>query len=85
MFRFATLFLPRGLLESLNRLVRGPLPEVSEVDWSEWESTVSASDEKSVEEPSGWGRTQTGCETVPDLLDPDGEPWSRLESVSAAG
>jgi hypothetical protein len=38
---------PRSLRASVGaalRRMRGPLPEVSEVPWSEWEDTVSALD-----------------------------------------
>lgn len=42
MFNLSRLLSIGRLLESLSRLSRGPLPEVSEVDWSEWESCVSA-------------------------------------------
>lgn len=34
----------RALAGAALRRMRGPLPEVSEVPWSEWEDTVSALD-----------------------------------------
>jgi hypothetical protein len=36
---------PRPLLAALRRMRGGPLPRVSEVDWSEWEHSVAAWEE----------------------------------------
>jgi hypothetical protein len=43
---------PRQLLAALRRTRGGPLPEVSEVDWSEWEQSVAAWDDSHAPEAS---------------------------------
>jgi hypothetical protein len=77
--------LSRKVAAALRRMREGPLPEVSEVDWSEWEQSVAAWDDSATKQPHPPATAASSKErargSVPDAVEADWTVWE--ESVQA--
>lgn len=78
--------LSRTLAAALRRMRTGPLPEVREVDWSEWEQSVAAWEDSVTKPaeapvPGGKRREHTIADNAPDVSETDWATWE--ESVRA--
>jgi hypothetical protein len=76
-------FLSRALGTALRRMREGPLPEVREVDWSEWEHSVAAWDDsqsKAADAARAPGAKRL-IGALPEVIESDWSVWE--ESVQA--
>lgn len=78
----------RTVAAALRRMREGPLPEVREVDWSEWEQSVAAWEDSTMKQPEvaaapvpPAGGQQRVPALVPDAVERDWAVWE--ESVQA--